>query len=88
MSKVDPEMLKLVAAYTGPITPCRPGRARAPLEHIPVPSKTATFLKEHRADKGVKDVKAARKRQERARAQRERIAQRNAAIRRRIAQVK
>jgi hypothetical protein len=96
MTTIDENTRKALADYTGPVTRCRPGRARAPAEKAAgmtgaAPPKkavvmnraTVEWLKQHRADQPTKDVKAERKRLRRARAQRERIASRNAAVRKR-----
>jgi hypothetical protein len=85
MTIVDEKMRKAIADYTGPVTRCRPGRARAPAKKAPaMKGATAEWLKQHRADKPTKDLKAERKRLRRARAQRERIPRRNAAVRKRL----
>jgi hypothetical protein len=84
MTKMDLETMNLVAAYTRPVTRCRPGRARAPAERKPMVNKAVAWLKEHRVDKPVKNAKAVRKRLKRASSERERMARRNAAIRTRI----
>ena len=87
MTKIDMELMNLVAAYTGSVTRCRPGRAHAPAEHKPMVSKSVEWLKQHRAYKPIKDAKAERKRLRRERSQRERIAKRNAAIHVRIGEL-
>ena len=86
MSKIELEMMNLIAAYTGPMTQCRTGQARAPAEQTPMVNKAVEWLKQHRKDKPIKDAKAERKRLRRARSQKERIAKRNAAIRMRISE--
>jgi hypothetical protein len=78
------EMMKAVASYTGPVTRCRPGRARAPAKKALAMNGAVEWLKQHRADQPTKDPEADRKRLRRARAQRERVARRNAAVRKRV----
>jgi hypothetical protein len=82
MKKIDDDAMKAVAANTGPVTRCPPGRACAP-EPVGKPGEAARWLHEHRGDLPVIDPKAERRRRRMERAQRERIAARNAAILRR-----
>jgi hypothetical protein len=107
MSETDDEetikgaMRKALAAYDGPVTRCRPGRARGkpgnprslspPLPTRPKLNvkaerkfmevdKAARWLKRHANDRPVEDPKERRRRKRMARAQRKRIAARNAAL--------
>jgi hypothetical protein len=81
MTKIDEKMRKALADYTGSVTRCRLGRARAPTNSEPPMNDAVEWLKQHRTDKPTKDARAERKRLRRARAQRERLSRRNAAIR-------
>lgn len=82
MAKIDEKMHKALADYAGPVT--RPGPARAPAKYAAVANAAAEWLKQHRADLPTKNAKAERKRLRRARAQRERRARQNAAVRKQI----
>ena len=84
MAKIDEKMHKALADYAGPVTRCPPGPARAPAKYAAVANAAAEWLKQHRADQPTKNAKAERKRLRRARAQRERMARQNAAVRERI----
>ena len=77
MTKIETEMLKALTAYTGPVTRCRPAKARgADLpEEI---GRAKRWLNGHRDDVPLRDEKAERRRRRLARAQRDRIAKRNA----------
>jgi hypothetical protein len=75
-------MTKAVAAYSGPIKRCRPGKARA----ADLPKKAdrpQQWLNTHRKDAPLRDKKAERRKRRMARAERERIEQRNTAVRKR-----
>lgn len=76
-------MRRAIATYTGLVTRCPPGRGRAPVKKAPVMNEAVKWLRHHRAEP-TKDANAERKRLRRARARRERIARRNAAVRKRI----
>src|ERR1700674_4078216 len=88
MTKIDQKMRKALADYTGPVTRCPPGLARAPAKYAAVTNDAVEWLKQHRAEKPTKDAKAERKRLRRARALQERIAMRNAAVRKQIGKVR
>jgi hypothetical protein len=80
MKKIETEMLKAVAAYSGPVTRCRPGKARG--ANIPKKEDRPTrWLNRHRDDVPLRDEKAARRRRRMARAERDRIAKRNVLVR-------
>ena len=83
MKEAD-EMRRAIATYTGPVTQCPPGRARAPAKKELVMNDAVEWLQQHQGDQRTKDAKAERKRRRRVRAQRERIARRNAAVRKRL----
>jgi len=74
-------MKHAIATYVGPVTRCPPGRARAPSVATVVMNASVEWLKCHRGDRPIRDPKAERKRMRMARAERERIAKRNAAVR-------
>ena len=81
MTKIETEMLEALAAYRGPVTKCPPGQARG----ADLPRKedrTQRWLNGHRGDV-LRDEKAERRRKRMARAERERIAKRNASVRKR-----
>ena len=78
-NKIAEAMRKAVATYIGPVTRCPLGKARAkPTEKM---DKAAKWLGRHYNDQPSVDAKEQRRRQRKARAQRERIAKRNAAVR-------
>ena len=80
MTKIEIEMLKAVAAYSGPVRRCRPGKARG--AEIPREEDRAQqWLNGHRDDVPSRDEKAERRRRRMARAERYRIAKRIAAVR-------
>jgi hypothetical protein len=82
MTKIETEMLEALAAYHGPVTKCPPGQARG----ADLPRKedrTQRWLNGHRGDVPLRDEKAERRRKRVARAERERIAKRNASVRKR-----
>lgn len=70
---------KAIAAYSGPVRRCRPGAARATA--VKTVDEAEMWLSQHCDDVPVKDAKAERRRMKMARAQRQRIAERNALIR-------
>jgi hypothetical protein len=80
-TKINEEMQLAIGNYTGPITKCRPGRARAPAMAASTAKK---MLPSNGTPKPIKDQKAMRKQMRILRAQQSRIAERNAAIKRRI----
>jgi hypothetical protein len=79
-TKINEEMQLAIGNYTGPITTCRPGRARAPA--MAAAAKKIASVEWYA--KPIKDQKAMRKQMRILRAQQSRIAERNAAIKRRI----
>lgn len=81
MTEIDEKMRKPLADYTASVTRYPPGRARAPADSAPRANDAVEWLKWHRKNKPTKDKTAERKRLRPARAQRERLARRNAAIR-------
>jgi hypothetical protein len=82
MTKIETEMLKVVAAYTGPVTRCRPGKARA-AERTKKEDRAQRWLNAHRSDAPLRDEKAECRRRRMAHAERDRIAKRNAMVRKR-----
>jgi hypothetical protein len=77
-------MLEAIAAYTGPVTICSPGEARAADEPVVAPDRAARWLKGHRSDRPTVDAKAKRARMRLARQRNERIAKNNAPLLKRI----
>jgi hypothetical protein len=75
----DVMLTALMAAYAGPITKCRPGRARAP-EPKKKRDRAGKWLSRHLSDKPVTDPREKRRRLRMARAERDRIAKYNAAV--------
>jgi hypothetical protein len=82
MTKIEIEMLNAVAAYYGPVTRCRPGKARG--TDLPKRKDRPTrWLHARRDDVPSRNEKAERRRQWIARAERDRIAKRNEFVRKR-----
>jgi hypothetical protein len=81
-TKIDESTTQAIAAYSAPVTQCPPGQARG--KPVKAMDGAARWLKEHHRDPVTPDPKAVRRRQRMQRAQRERIAKRNAAVRKRI----
>jgi hypothetical protein len=82
MTKIETEMLNALAAYSGPIRRCLPGKARG----ADVPKKddrAQQWLNGHRDDVPLRDETADRRRRRMARAERDRIVKRNAVVRKR-----
>ena len=82
MTKIETEMLKAVAAYSGPVTRCPPGKARG-ADMPKSKDRAQQWLNGHRDDVPLRDEKAERRRQRMERAERARIAKRNASVRKR-----
>jgi len=75
MNKIDAEMLKALAAYSGPVTRCRPGKACG--ADLPKKDDRAQrWLNRHRGDVPLRDEKAERRKRRMARAERARIERR------------
>ena len=82
MTKIDIEMLEALAAYSGPVKRCPPGKARG--ADLPKrKDRGQRWLHAHRDDVPSRDEKAVRRKQRMARAEREGIAKRNAFVRKR-----
>ena len=82
MTKIETEMLEALAAYSGPVTKCPPGKARG--AQMPKREYRARqWLNGHRDDVPWRDEKAERRRKRMARAEQARIAKRNASVRKR-----
>ena len=72
MTKIEIEMLNAVAAYSGPVTRCRPGKARG--ADLPKKDDRAQrWLNAHRRNTPIRDDKAERRKMRMERAERERI---------------
>jgi hypothetical protein len=80
MTKIETEMLKALAAFTGPVIRCKPGKARGE-DIAKKEDRAARWLNGHRDDVPLRDEKAERRRRRMARAERARIANRNASVR-------
>jgi hypothetical protein len=74
--KIDDKIEHAIAAYAGPMTRCRPGKARGnkPIKEKPRPDVSASWLVPP------PDKNEQRRRQRMARAKRQHIAERNAAL--------
>jgi hypothetical protein len=82
MTKIEIEMMRALAAYSGPVKRCRPGKARG----ADLPKKddhARQWLNAHRRNAPIRDNKAERRKRRLARAERERIQQRNSVVRKR-----
>ena len=82
MTKIEIEMMNALAAYSGPVTRCPPGKARG-AEMPKEKDRARQWLNGHRGDVPLRDEKAERRRRRMARAERARIAKRNALVRKR-----
>jgi hypothetical protein len=82
-SKISEQMRTALATFTGSVTKCPAGKARGKVVKLTKRDHVDRWLSVHRKVV-VKDEKAKRRQLRKARAQRERIAKRNAAIRKRI----
>ena len=82
MTKIEIEMIKALAAYSGPVKRCRPGKARG--ADLPKKDDRAQqWLNAHRNDARLRDNKAERRKWRIERAERERITKRNALVKKR-----
>ena len=80
MTKIEIEMMRALAAYSGPVTRCRPGKARG--ADLPKKEDRAQrWLNGHRDDVPLRDEKAERRKRRMARAEQDRIAKRKASVR-------
>jgi len=80
--KISKAVADAVAAYTGPVTRCRPGRARG--QRIKPKNDAVQWLIEHRDNPANVDPKARRRRLRKHYARQQRIVERNAPILERI----
>jgi hypothetical protein len=87
-TKISEQMRTALAAYTGPITKYPAGKPLGKVVNFTKRDEADHFLSVHRSDTPIRDERAERRRLRLARAQRERIANGNAAIRKRIGEVK
>jgi len=78
--KIRDEMRKALASYTGPVTQCPPGRARASAEAALARNAAVEWLKKNRDARPITDIKAARRQMRMVRARQQRIAKRNAPL--------
>ena len=82
MTKIEIEMIEAVAAYSGPVKRCRPGKARG--ADLPKKDDRAQqWLNAHRRNTPIRDDKAERRKVRMERAERERFTKRNALIKER-----
>jgi hypothetical protein len=82
MTKIEIEMMRALAAYPGPVRRCRPGKARG-TELPRKDDRAQRWLNAHGNDAPSRDRKAERRKWRMERAERERIEQRNALVRKR-----
>jgi hypothetical protein len=83
MKKIEDDVTKAIANYTGPVTRCPTGvAAEQPIRRAP--DAATRWLSEHRDDPQVKDPATERRRAREERLRRERICERNATLLRRI----
>ena len=72
MTKIEIEMMQALAAYSGHVKRCRPGKARG--ADLPKKEDRAQqWLNAHRRNAPIRDDKAERRKRRIARAERERI---------------
>ena len=82
MTKIDGKMLEALAAYSGPVTRCPPGKARG--ADLPKrKDRGQRWLHAHGDYVPSREKKAERRKKRMARAERDRIAKRNAFVRKR-----
>ena len=82
--KTIEQMRQAITNYAGPMTECPPGKARAPAEPAVLKNESVEWLKQNRRAQPVRDKKAIRRKIRMARAMRQRIAKRNAAVLNRV----
>jgi hypothetical protein len=82
--KTIEQMRQAIKNYSGPVTECPPGKARAPVEVAVLKNKSVEWLKQNRPAKPVRDKKAARRKMRMACAKQQRVAKRNAALLKRV----
>ena len=82
--KTIEQMRQAITNYAGPMTECPPGKARAPAEPAVFKNESVEWLKQNRRAQPVRDKKAIRRKIRMARAMRQRIAKRNAAVLNRV----
>jgi hypothetical protein len=80
--EITKAMAEAAAAYTGPVTLCRPGRARG--QRIKPKNEAVQWLIEHRDNPAIADPKVRRRRVREHYAQQQCIAERNTPILERI----
>jgi hypothetical protein len=79
MTKIEIEMMRALAAYSGPVKRCRPGKARA--ADLPKKDDRAQqWLNAHRRDAPIPDDKARRRKLRMEWAERDRTTRRNALV--------
>ena len=82
--KMVEEMCRAISAYTGRVSRCRPGRARAPVNAQVVTNKGEKWIKQNGGARAAKNPRAERRQMRMARAEQQRIAERNALLLKRI----
>jgi hypothetical protein len=81
----EEEAMRLaLAAYSGPVKRCPPGKARAPAEKLVVMNRSVEWLKQNRHARPIRDKKAVRRQMRMACAMQQRIAKRNATLLKRV----
>jgi hypothetical protein len=82
MTKIEIGMMRALAAYSGPVRRCRPGKARG--ADLPKKDDRAQrWLNAHGSNGPLRDKKAERRKRRLAQAERARIEERNTAVRKR-----
>lgn len=79
MTKIKTEMLNAIESYCGPVTKCQAGKARG-ADPPKKEDRTQQWLNGHRSDVPFQEANAERRRKRMARAERMRIANRNASV--------
>jgi hypothetical protein len=82
MTKIEIEMMRALAAYSGPVKRCRPGKARG-AELPKKDDRTQRWLNAHCSDAPLQNGKTGRRKRRMALAERARIEKRNALLRKR-----
>jgi hypothetical protein len=78
------QMRQAIENYAGPVTKYPPGKARAPVEVAALKNKSVEWLKQNQTAQPVRDKKAMRRKKRMFRAERQRIAERNAPLLKRV----
>jgi hypothetical protein len=82
--KTIEQMRQAIKNYAGSVTERPPGKARAPVEAAVLKNKSVEWLRRNRSAQPVSDKEAVRRKMRMARAMRQRVAKRNAALLNRV----